>query len=124
MKALTIRQPWAWAIAYAGKNIENRNWFTKYRGPLAIHAGLGREGLEGLPRGVRRPADQELVRGAVIAVADLVDIVESARSKWFAGKYGWVLADVRTLKTPVAYKGSLGLWILTPSAVRRVKAQL
>lgn len=40
MKALTVRQPWAWAIIHGGKNVENRGaGFTKtYRGPLLIHA--------------------------------------------------------------------------------------
>ena len=28
MKALTIKQPWAWAIIHAGKDIENRDWVT------------------------------------------------------------------------------------------------
>ena len=28
MKALSIRQPWAWAILHAGKDIENRDWRT------------------------------------------------------------------------------------------------
>ena len=39
MKALSIKQPWAWAIIHAGKNVENRTWATSYRGPLLIHAG-------------------------------------------------------------------------------------
>jgi hypothetical protein len=26
MKVLSIRQPWAWAILYAGKDVENRDW--------------------------------------------------------------------------------------------------
>lgn len=39
MKALTVRQPWAWAIARGGKDIENRTWSAPHRGPLAIHAG-------------------------------------------------------------------------------------
>ena len=26
MKALSIRQPWAWCILHAGKDIENRDW--------------------------------------------------------------------------------------------------
>ena len=37
-KGLSIIQPWAAAIAFAGKDIENRSWRTHYRGPLAIHA--------------------------------------------------------------------------------------
>jgi hypothetical protein len=39
MKALSIRQPWAWAILHAGKRIENRDWRScYYRGPILIHA--------------------------------------------------------------------------------------
>lgn len=38
MKALTLTQPWASLIAIGAKQIETRSWFTKYRGPLAIHA--------------------------------------------------------------------------------------
>lgn len=40
MRAITVRQPWAWAIARGGKDIENRSWGTSYRGLLAIHAGV------------------------------------------------------------------------------------
>ncbi len=39
MRALTIRQPWAWAITCGLKRVENRTWSTNYRGPLLIHAG-------------------------------------------------------------------------------------
>lgn len=42
MRALTVIQPWAYAIARCGKSIENRNWGTSYRGPLLIHAGASR----------------------------------------------------------------------------------
>jgi hypothetical protein len=38
-KFLTIRQPWASLIAVGAKTIETRPFSTKYRGPLAIHAG-------------------------------------------------------------------------------------
>jgi len=46
MKALSIRQPWAWLIAHGHKLYENRDW-SKYnphkrqRGPILIHAGQG-----------------------------------------------------------------------------------
>jgi hypothetical protein len=39
VKALTLHQPWASAIAEGIKTIETRSWSTSYRGPLAIHAG-------------------------------------------------------------------------------------
>ncbi|MEH2033227.1 MAG: ASCH domain-containing protein [Nostoc sp.] len=38
MKALSVRQPWAWAIIYALKDIENRGWPINYRGDILIHA--------------------------------------------------------------------------------------
>ncbi|MCP4687042.1 MAG: ASCH domain-containing protein, partial [Desulfobacterales bacterium] len=39
MKALSIRQPWAWLIANGYKDIENRSWRTSFRGEFLIHAG-------------------------------------------------------------------------------------
>ncbi len=41
LRAITVKNPWAWAIAHGGKAIENRPRGVSYRGPLAIHAGLG-----------------------------------------------------------------------------------
>ena len=38
MKALSVRQPWAYAIIYALKDIENRGWPINYRGDILIHA--------------------------------------------------------------------------------------
>lgn len=42
MRILTVRQPWAWALIHAGKDVENRsrNIAGAYRGLVAIHAGL------------------------------------------------------------------------------------
>ncbi len=41
MKALSIRQPWAWLILHGGKDIENRDWATRFRGRVLIHASKG-----------------------------------------------------------------------------------
>jgi hypothetical protein len=38
-KAISIRQPWAWLIVNGFKDVENRSWKTKYRGPVLVHAG-------------------------------------------------------------------------------------
>lgn len=40
MKALTLYQPWATLMAIEAKRNETKPWPTKYRGPLAIHAGM------------------------------------------------------------------------------------
>jgi hypothetical protein len=45
VKALTIFQPFAAMIATGAKFVENRSWETRYRGPLAIHAGKGTQYL-------------------------------------------------------------------------------
>jgi hypothetical protein len=41
MKALSIRQPWAWLIVKGYKDIENRTWATKLRGRVFVHASKG-----------------------------------------------------------------------------------
>jgi len=38
MIALSIQQPWAWAIIHGGKDVENRTWPTKFRGRFLVHA--------------------------------------------------------------------------------------
>lgn len=112
MKVLTVRQPWAWAILYAGKDIENRSWSTSFRGPLAIHSSMKAGGPDSwsMPRGVRRPTEDDLSLGAILGVVDVVNVVEASRSKWFGGPYGWVLRNPRPLSRPIRTKGKLGLW--------------
>jgi hypothetical protein len=44
--ALSVRQPWAWAIIHIGKDIESRDWKSnnpnlRYRGRIALHAAKG-----------------------------------------------------------------------------------
>jgi len=38
MKAFSLWQPWASLMASGAKTIETRDWGTRYRGPLLIHA--------------------------------------------------------------------------------------
>ena len=39
LRAITVHQPYAWAILHGGKTIENRARISHHRGPVAIHAG-------------------------------------------------------------------------------------
>jgi hypothetical protein len=41
LPALSIRQPWVHAILHLGKDVENRKWPTRHRGPLVILAAKG-----------------------------------------------------------------------------------
>jgi hypothetical protein len=124
MKALTVKNPWAWAIINAGKDIENRSWRTLYRGPLAIHAAASPRTDAQLPRGVPRPDPEDLVDAAILGVVDLIDVVERSKSKWFQGEFGWVLANPRRLSSPLPCKGRLGLWSLSTGQLRAVRNRL
>jgi ASCH domain len=125
VRALTVRQPWAWAIIHAGKDIENRSWTNKYAtGTIAVHAGSGLDPLDRLPRGVKRPGGDDLVRGAIIGVVDIVGVVDDHPSKWFRGPLGWVLRNPRPLPRSIPCAGRLGLWELPPHVRRAVDQQL
>lgn len=120
MKALSIRQPWAWLIVTGNKDIENRSWQTNYRGPLLIHAGraIDPRSLDQIERryGLRIPA-KKLLRGGIIGVLELVDVVREYRSPWFDGEgFAWVLANPHPLDF-VEMSGQLGLFDIdfTPS---------
>ncbi|WP_414462948.1 ASCH domain-containing protein [Hyphomicrobium sp. DY-1] len=129
MKALSIRQPWAWAIVFGTKRIENRDWSTRYRGKLLIHASKGmtigeyQSATMFIERiGLAVPTRDQLQRGDLIGIADLVDVVTSSSSPWFQGKYGFVLENVRPLPNFVPLMGELGLFHVTQAAVSRCLA--
>lgn len=120
MRVLTIKQPWVGAIFTLGKDIENRSWSTSYRGDLIIHASAARSCDESA-REIRDGAGKAWGRGHIIGVVNMVDCVKDSRSKWAdPGSWHWVLRDPRLLKTPIAYRGRLGLWLLDPDLLARI----
>ena len=119
MKALTVRQPWAWAIIYGGKDIENRTWTTTFRGSLAIHAGGNLDPVTEFPPGVGLPAIESLPRAAIIGVVELVDILQQSDSVWFEGPFGWVFRNPRPLREAIPSIGHRGVWDL-PSDIQEI----
>ena len=119
--AISIRQPWAWAIINAGKDIENRDWKTKFRGPVCIHAAkvmtsddwhAGMECMEWrfIPsKACPPPKSRLLLKGGIIGVAEIVDCVEASASPWFFGRYGFVLRNARPVEF-IPVKGALGFF--------------
>jgi hypothetical protein len=117
--ALSVRQPWAWVIIHAGKDIENRTLGSIRAGGMTcrricIHAASGMTEREYRwavwklqPHGVAVPRAADLIRSAIIGVVDVVDIVSSSDSVWFGGPYGLVLKAAKAI-TPVPAKGKLG----------------
>jgi hypothetical protein len=130
MKALTIKQPWIYAILHEGKDIENRSWRRSFRGWIALHASAQPARDAVFPRGHRLPDLDALNYSAICGVARIVDIVTKSRSKWFwrpddgSINCGWVLANVTALREPIPCKGALGLWDLPPRVFRQLQRQL
>lgn len=85
MKAITIWQPWASLLAIGAKRYETRNWETKYRGPIAIHAAkkdpcnIPLLGLEAFEEAAKEELEKAglswclLPTGKIIATAELVE---------------------------------------------------
>lgn len=113
MRALTIRQPWAWAICLGHKRVENRTWRAPVGERIAIHSGRwdGEAALV-IARRHRLAVPRDFPTGAIVATAVVISIVEQSDDPWFLGPLGWVLDDVRPLGRPIPCKGALGLWRL------------
>lgn len=93
MKAITLWQPWATAVARGSKRMETRSWRTSYKGPLAIHAAKRCDkdelvfyrshwnwcGALGLAMAVAKPLWEELPFGAIVAVATLKFCIQTDR---------------------------------------------
>lgn len=115
MKVLSIKQPWAWAIIEANKDIENRTWSTKFRGRVLVHASkkfdrdgflflfdnLERLGIESLPLSFKS--------GGIIGSVELIDCVQNHSSPWFVGPYGFILNNPKSMDF-IPCKGKLGFF--------------
>lgn len=135
MKALTVQQPWAWAIVHGGKDVENRTQAWSYRGPLAIHAGtrVSDRGMRSelvrqawIERGGGDDPLRALKIGSIIGVAYLADVhiavTGCCDSVWAEQSYdehgGRTRRDIvhleldsaRPLDEPIPCRGALGLW--------------
>ena len=119
----TTRVEYSGRVIY--KDVENRTWklpkgfIVPQR--IAIHVGQREdsEALEALMK-MGIPAmsalmgfSKRLPRGALIGEADITDCVASHDSPWFAGPFGFVLANPQVYAEPIPCKGRLGFFELT-----------
>jgi len=115
MKALSIRQPWAWLIVNGYKDIENRTWSTDFRGRVYVHAGRRIEPGD-FPEqrdyiresGLILPEEPPL--GAIVGEVTITDCVDTSYSPWFCGPYGFLLSSPVAYKDPIPYRGQLGFF--------------
>lgn len=120
MHALSIQQPWAWAIFHMGKDVENRTWYPprKFIGKrILIHTGkrVDKDGFDDVEDicGTRPPL--ELTTGALVGTVKLVGVIKSETLldksyPWWNGGIGFLLSDQEPLDTPIPCRGQLGFW--------------
>lgn len=118
VKALSIKQPYPHHIFHDGKDVENRDWPTKGRGWFIVHAGVSTSELD------RDVLDEmALPRGGVVGLARIVDCVTEMDSRWFFGKFGFVLRDAMPLPL-IPCRGQLGFFSLPDDVNRQIAAYL
>lgn len=129
--ALTVRQPWAHAIAHLGKHVENRGWsraraISLIGQLIAIHAGQKvDEDAVALLRGRGLEVPDRLPTSAIVAVARVELVLDTAaalrlypeHTAWITGPLCIVFGQVIALERPVLCAGALYLWLL-PDRVR------
>lgn len=131
MKAISLWQPWATAMAIGKKQNETRAWATSYRGDLLICAAA------------RKPAvwERELLHGennlplgCALCVVELYsceiivkapdDEDEAKLGDYSLGRFAWRTRRLRVLEEPIPWKGKQGIWTLSDEEERRVRMSI
>lgn len=134
IKALTIKQPWASLIIRCGKDYENRDWPSSYRGIVAIHssAKMSPADLEDacdlmrgfIPRFSARIFKQETFpTGVILGTVEMVGCVTASDSPWFVGEYGFQFQNRVPFANPIPCKGALGFWNLRDDLLARCREE-
>lgn len=129
MKAISIRQPWAWLIAHGYKDIENRTWNTKFRGPVLIHASSRKptaaevdyarcilEKQAGADIARQMPDRDGFDLGGFVGVVTINGTCSSSGSPWFFGPVGFQLVNASRLPF-YPYRGRLSFFGTTFTVV-------
>lgn len=123
MLALTVKQPYAWAIMAGHKTIEWRDEKTRVT-EFALHAGKGcNYELQGIMERLVPgwPKEDAMVRGAVLGVVTIMNIYDVAddylpisdmdyKLGYHDAKYAWGLEIVERFENPIPARGMPGFW--------------
>ncbi len=124
LPALSLRQPWAWAIFHSDKTIENRTWGTSYRGRIRIHAAKtwdddGYAFISG-EMGLIVPSEFQMrdegMMGAYVGEVTVLDCCRFSpclghdHGAWAFGPICWILEDPIAYPKPKPGRGYPGLY--------------
>jgi len=132
MKAISLWQPWASAMALGWKRNETRSWYTSYRGPLLIHAAKKAclwpsMAIQQLFADVAlQPID--LPYGAILCLVNLVDCkpitelnrpdgLERSLGNYSIGRFMWITTHMKTFKNPIPFTGRQRLFDVPDSLI-------
>lgn len=145
MRALSLWQPWASAMAHGLKCNETRGWSTRYRGPLAIHAAkrwtrAELDFLADVPAEFTCDGMSDiylLPLGKIVGVCELWDCIGTddalndgltAREEFWGnygvGRFAWLTRNMVRLPEPIPYCGAQGLFEITGHAEALLKSQI
>ncbi len=79
-RAISIRQPWAHAVLHRGNDVENRSWYTHFRGRILIHTGLGIDRNEDAVKLKIDPT--ALPRGEIVGDVKIFCCIDNSRRRW------------------------------------------
>jgi activating signal cointegrator 1 len=131
MKAISLWQPWASAIALGYKRFETRGWCTGYRGEIAIHAAkrwteaereaafdfeneFGITGLMTPPLGAMLAICRLTHVGRTEEVVTRISEMERAFGNYAPGRFAWRLELIEKFPAPITTKGEQGLFNWEP----------
>jgi len=124
LKAISIKQPWAYLLASGIKDIENRSWKTNYRGTVLIHTGakymkminpnniFTNEQWNYLSDTQKRLVMSSLPTSAIIGSMEIVDCVKNNNSIWAEeDSWNWIVRNQKLFDTPILnVKGKLSFF--------------
>ena len=123
MKALTVCNPYPELILRGEKRVENREWPTHFRGWCLLHAGKSREWMDSEDYRLYPNLQWGAIVGAmeVVGCAHIANIQKGTldahpRLSWVRlhehthGTWCWIIDRTRRLRTPLPWKGAMGLW--------------
>lgn len=138
MLAISLLQPWAWAILHAGKGIENRTWdlpqqFVGRR--IFLHAsknvtrrdyGDAVDTIGLLAPSVEVPSYADIPKGALVGAVTFTGSIAPSDGipleRWhFPEQFGWLVHEPRALPEPIPCKGALGFWRVSESIADRIR---
>lgn len=137
LKALSIQQPYSFAVTMGFKPVENRDWKPtnpglRFRGAVLVHAGKKEltDDVDGVLRQIAAQTNTDLAiiergykshrwLGGIVGAVTITDCVKTHDSEWFFGPYAFVLTAPKWSNF-VECRGMLGFFGVDPSILAKL----